>query len=146
MTKIHPTAVVEDGARIAASAEIGPFCWISSKAKIGENVRLLARVTVYGDTTIGEGTVVFPGAVLGTGPQDHGNEFQDDAKLVIGKRNVIRENVTMHAGTPKGQSDRSASETFPLPGTKAPGAPDSQEHCTDSRKSHPSPFALPRHL
>ena len=105
MTKIHPTAVVEDGAQIAASAEIGPFCWISSKAKIGENVRLLARVTVYGDTTIGEGTVVFPGAVLGTGPQDHGNEFQDDAKLVIGKRNVIRENVTMHAGTPKGQSD-----------------------------------------
>jgi len=101
MTKIHPTAVVEDGAQIAASAEIGPFCWISSKAKIGENVRLLARVTVYGDTTIGEGTVVFPGAVLGTGPQDHGNEFQDEAKLVIGKRNVIRENVTMHAGTPK---------------------------------------------
>ena len=50
MTKIHPTAVVEDGAQIAASAEIGPFCWISSKAKIGENVRLLARVTVYGDT------------------------------------------------------------------------------------------------
>lgn len=61
MTKIHPTAVVEDGAQIAASAEIGPFCWISSKAKIGENVRLLARVTVYGDTTIGEGTVVSPG-------------------------------------------------------------------------------------
>ena len=41
MTKIHPTAVVEDGAQIAASAEIGPFCWISSKAKIGENVRLM---------------------------------------------------------------------------------------------------------
>ena len=115
MTKIHPTAVVEDGAQIAASAEIGPFCWVSSQAKIGENVRLLARVTVYGDTTIGEGTVVFPGAVLGTGPQDHGNEFQDGAKLVIGKRNVIRENVTMHAGTPKGQSapqDGSEPETM----------------------------------
>ena len=115
MTKIHPSAVVEDGAQIAASAEIGPFCWVSSQAKIGENVRLLARVTVYGDTTIGEGTVVFPGAVLGTGPQDHGNEFQDGAKLVIGKRNVIRENVTMHAGTPKGQSapqDGSEPETM----------------------------------
>lgn len=105
MTKIHPSAVIEDGAQIAASAEIGPFCWISSQAKIDENVRLLARVTVYGDTTIGEGTVIFPGAVLGTGPQDHGNEFQEGAKLIIGKRNVIRENVTMHAGTPKGQSD-----------------------------------------
>ncbi len=101
MAKIHPSAVIESGAQIADSAQIGPFCFISSKAKIGENVRLLARVTVYGDTTIGEGTIVFPGACLGTGPQDHGNEFQENAKLIIGKHNVIRENVTMHAGTPK---------------------------------------------
>lgn len=101
MTNIHPTAVIEDGAQIAASAKIGPLCWISSRAKIGENVQLLGRVTVMGDTTIGEGTIVFPGAVLGGGPQDHGNEFKEEAKLIIGKRNIIRENVTMHAGTPK---------------------------------------------
>ncbi len=101
MTKIHPTAVVEDGAQIASTAEIGPLCWISSRAKIGENVRLLGRVTIMGDTTIGEGTIVFPGAVLGAGPQDHGNEFQEQARLIIGKNNIIRENVTMHAGTPK---------------------------------------------
>ena len=103
MANIHATAVVEDGAQIASTAEIGPFCWISSQAKIGENVRLLARVTVYGDTTIGDGTVVFPGACLGTGPQDHGNEFVAGAKVIIGKNNVIRENVTIHAGTPKEQ-------------------------------------------
>ena len=101
MTNIHPTAVIEDGAQIAASAKIGPLCWISSRAKIGENVQFLGRVTVMGDTTIGEGTIVFPGAVLGAGPQDHGNEFKQEAKLIIGKRNIIRENVTMHAGTPK---------------------------------------------
>ena len=101
MAKIHPSAVIEDGAQIASSAEIGPFCWVSSQAKIGENVKLLARVTVYGDTTIGENTVVFPGACLGTGPQDHGNEFIPGAKVIIGKNNVIRENVTIHAGTPK---------------------------------------------
>lgn len=101
MTNIHPTAVIEDGAQIAASAKIGPLCWISSRAKIGENVQLLGRVTIMGDTTIGEGTIVFPGAVLGAGPQDHGNEFREEAKLIIGKRNIIRENVTMHGGTPK---------------------------------------------
>lgn len=101
MSNIHPSAVVEEGAQIAATAHIGPFCYISSKAKIGENVNLIARVSVLGDTTIGEGTVVFPNACLGGGPQDHGNEFQPNAKLIIGKRNVIRENVTMHAGTPK---------------------------------------------
>lgn len=101
MTDIHPTAVIEDGAQIAASAKIGPFCWISSRAKIGENVQLLGRVTIMGDTTVGEGTIVFPGACLGGGPQDHGNEFKEEAKLIIGKNNIIRENVTMHAGTPK---------------------------------------------
>lgn len=101
MTNIHPTAVIENGAEIAASAKIGPFCFVSSRAKIGENVQLLSNVTVMGDTTIGDETVVFPGAVLGAGPQDHGNEFQEEAKLVIGKRNIIRENVTMQCGTPK---------------------------------------------
>lgn len=101
MSKIHSTAVIEEGAQIANSAEIGPFCWVSSRAKIGKNVKLLGRVTIMGDTTIGEGTIVFPGAVLGGGPQDHGNEFKQEAKLIIGKNNIIRENVTMHAGTPK---------------------------------------------
>lgn len=101
MSNIHPTAVIEDGAQIASTAKIGPMCWISSQAKIGENVNLIGRVTVMGDTTIGEETVVFPGAVLGAGPQDHGNEFNENAKLIIGKRNVIRENVTMQRGTPK---------------------------------------------
>ena len=101
MAKIHSSAVVEDGAQIADSAEIGPFCWISSRAKIGKNVKLLARVSVMGNTTIGEGTIVFPGACLGGGPQDHGNEFQEEAKLIIGKHNIIRENVTMQCGTPK---------------------------------------------
>lgn len=101
MAKIHPSAVIENGAQIDETAEIGPFCWISGRAKIGKNVKLLARVSVMGDTTIGEGTIVFPGACLGSGPQDHGNEFKTEARLIIGKNNIIRENVTMHAGTPK---------------------------------------------
>lgn len=101
---IHQTAVVETGAEIDPSAEIGPFCYISSRAKIGANCRLIARVSILGNTTLGTGNVIFPGACLGGGPQDHGNEFQPDARLVIGNNNVIRENVTMHAGTPKGQN------------------------------------------
>lgn len=103
MSNIHPTAIIEDGAQIASSAKIGPFCIVSSKAKIGENVELIANVTIMNDTTIGEGTKVFPGAVLGAGPQDHGNEFNEGMKLVIGKNNIIRENVTMQCGTPKEQ-------------------------------------------
>ncbi|MDR1694284.1 MAG: acyl-ACP--UDP-N-acetylglucosamine O-acyltransferase [Lactobacillaceae bacterium] len=101
MTNIHPTAVVEKGAKIAKSAKIGPFCVVSGKAKIGENVELISNVTIMNDTTIGDGTKVFPGAVLGAGPQDHGNEFNEGMKLIVGKNNIIRENVTMQCGTPK---------------------------------------------
>lgn len=103
MTNIHPSSIIENGAQIAKSAKIGPLCIISSKAKIGENVHLISGVTVMNDTTIGDGCVVFPGAVLGSGPQDHGNEFNDGMKLIIGKNNIIRENVTMQCGTPKEQ-------------------------------------------
>jgi len=107
---IHQTAVIEPGAQIDPSAEIGPFCYISSKAKIGANCRLLARVSILGDTTLGEGNVIFPNACLGGGPQDHGNEFQEGARLIVGCRNVIRENVTMHCGTPKGQTSINGEE------------------------------------
>lgn len=55
MSNIHPSAVVEDGAQIADTAKIGPFCFVSSKAKIGADVQLIGHVTVLGDTTIGEG-------------------------------------------------------------------------------------------
>ena len=111
---IHPSAVVEDGAQIDETAEIGPFCYISGRAKIGAHNKLIARVTILGDTTLGEGNIIFPGACLGGGPQDHGNEFQPDAKLVIGSHNVIRENVTMHAGTPKGQNPIAGEEVEKL--------------------------------
>lgn len=107
---IHPSAVVETGAQIDPSAEIGPFCYISGQAKIAAGNKLIARVTVLGDTTLGEGNVIFPGACLGGGPQDHGNEFQPGARLIIGSHNVIRENVTMHAGTPKGQTPIAGEE------------------------------------
>lgn len=112
MSEIHPSAVIEAGAQIAETAKIGPFCWVNSKAKIGENVHLIGQVTIMGDTTIGKDTVVFPGAVLGGGPQNYGNEFQEGAKLIIGERNVIRENVTMQCGTPKGQNP--ASDGAPI--------------------------------
>ncbi len=101
MTNIHPSAVIEQGAKIDATAQIGPFCYVSKDAKIAANVRLISHVTIMNDTTIGENTVVFPGAVLGAGPQDHGNEFNEGIKVIIGKNNVIRENVTIQAGTPK---------------------------------------------
>ena len=98
---IHPNAVVEDGAEIDPTAVIGPFCVIGSDVVIGPGVELKSHVVVTGRTEIGEDTVVFPFAVIGEIPQDL--KFKGEAsRLVIGKRNRIREHVTMNTGTEGG--------------------------------------------
>jgi len=93
--------VIEDGAQIDPSAVIGPFCLVGSDVTIGPDVELKSHVVVKGRTVIGEGTVVFSFAVIGEIPQDL--KFKgEQSGLVIGKRNRIREHVTMNAGTEGG--------------------------------------------
>jgi UDP-N-acetylglucosamine acyltransferase len=101
MADIDPTAIVAAGARIAASATIGPFCVVGPQAELGEGVQLLSHVVVEGLTSIGEGTVVYPFASLGHRPQDLKYKGEP-SRLVIGRRNQIREHVTMNPGTEGG--------------------------------------------
>lgn len=101
MSNIHPSSVIEDGAQIDPSAKIGPFCVIGSDVIIGPQVELKSHVVVTGRTEVGEGTVIFSFAVIGEIPQDL--KFKgEQSRLVIGKRNRIREHVTMNAGTEGG--------------------------------------------
>ncbi|SFU14889.1 acyl-ACP--UDP-N-acetylglucosamine O-acyltransferase [Mesorhizobium sp. YR577] len=97
-TFIHPSSVIEEGARIGAGAHIGPLCYIGSDVVVGENVRLVSHVTVIGATTIGEGCTVWPQAVLG-GPPQNTSHKGGRTTLTIGKNCTIREFVTMHVGT-----------------------------------------------
>lgn len=101
MPHIHPTAIVEPGAEIAASASIGPYCHIGAGVVLGEAVELISHVVVAGRTSIGEGTRIFPFASIGHRPQDLKYKGEDSA-LVIGRRNTIREYVTMNPGTAGG--------------------------------------------
>jgi UDP-N-acetylglucosamine acyltransferase len=101
MPQIHPSSVVEPGARIAESASIGPFCYIGAKVVIGAGTRLVSHITVLGRTTIGERNVIWSQAVLGADPQDLKYRGEDSA-LVIGDHNQIRELVTIHLGTDNG--------------------------------------------
>ena len=100
---IHPSAVIEDGAVIGPDCVIGPFCIVGPEVKLGRGVVLKSHVVVTGDTTIGDETTIFSFAVIGEIPQDlkFGGE---KTSLVIGKRNRIREHVTVNTGTAGGGS------------------------------------------
>lgn len=101
---IHPTAIVQKGAQIDATAEIGPFCLIGPNVVIGPNTRLLSHVVVDNHTTIGARNVIHPYACVGGTPQDL--KFKGEpARLIVGDDNVIRENATLHIGTQSGHME-----------------------------------------
>lgn len=96
--QIHPTAVIEEGAIIGENVKIGPYCVIGPNVKLGDNVELKSHVAIDGYTSIGDGTIVWPFASLGSAPQDLKFKGEKSA-LIIGKNNKIREHVTMNPGT-----------------------------------------------
>jgi len=106
---VHPTALVEPGARIGEGVEIGPYCVVGPQVALGDGVVLKSHVVVQGDTEIGTGTVVFPFAVLGEIPQDlkYAGEL---TRLRIGPGNRIREHVTMNLGTAGGGGETRVGE------------------------------------
>lgn len=98
---IHPSAIIEDGAKIGVDVSIGPFCVVGPKVVLEDRVTLKSHVVVTGDTTVGADTIIFPFCCIGEIPQDV--KFQGEAaQLVIGQRNRIREHVTMNPGTQGG--------------------------------------------
>ncbi|MFP1632559.1 acyl-ACP--UDP-N-acetylglucosamine O-acyltransferase [Zhengella sp. ZM62] len=96
--RIHPSAVVEEGARLGEGVIVGPFCHVGANVTLGDNVELVSGVTILGHTTLGQGCRVFPGAVLGCEPQNHAHKG-GPTTLEIGRNATIREGVTMHTGT-----------------------------------------------
>jgi len=101
MSKIDPTARIEDGAVIGEGASIGPYCVIGGHVVIGEGCTLSAHVSVSGHTTIGANCVISPFAALGAPPQDLSYRGEP-TRLEIGSSCTIREGVTMNVGTVKG--------------------------------------------
>lgn len=102
-SNIHPTAIVEDGARLGEGVKIGPFCLVGRDATLGEGVELISHVAVAGTTTIGARTRIFPFASIGHQPQDLKYKGEP-CSLSIGADCLIREGVTMNPGTAGGGS------------------------------------------
>ena len=98
---IHPLAVVDSTAEVHPEATIGPFCVVQGNVRIEQGAVLRNHVTVYGRTTIGAGSLLFPGCVVGSDPQDL--KFRgEDSETIIGREVRIHECVTISKGTASG--------------------------------------------
>ena len=98
---IHSTAIVDPGARVADSADIGPYSIVGAEVEIGAGTRLMAHVYLEGPASIGEDNLFFPYSTCGVAPQDLKYKGER-SETRIGSRNRIREFVTIHRGTEGG--------------------------------------------
>lgn len=98
---IHPTAIVDPAARIAESAEVGPYSVIGAEVEIGSGTRLMGHNYFEGPTWVGEENTFFPFSTVGVASQDL--KYRGErSETRIGNRNRIREFVTIHRGTTGG--------------------------------------------
>jgi UDP-N-acetylglucosamine acyltransferase len=98
---IHENAIVSPTTKIGADCYIGAFCVVGDEVVLGDKVRLESHVVVEGNTRIGDETRVYPFVSIGLAPQDL--KYQGEPTTTeIGKRNHIREFVTVHRGTKGG--------------------------------------------
>jgi UDP-N-acetylglucosamine acyltransferase len=98
---IHKTSIVDSKAEIDDDVYIGPYCVIEGKVTIKRGTKLLSHVVVQGKTTIGEDCIISPFASIGGPPQDITYKGEE-TETIIGRRNTIKEYVTINRGTPHG--------------------------------------------
>jgi UDP-N-acetylglucosamine acyltransferase len=99
--QVHSTAVVSPHARLGAGCNIGPYAVIGDEVVLGEGVRIHGHCVIDGRTRIGDETHIFPFVSIGLPPQDL--KFAGElSETEIGRRNRIREFVTIHRGTSGG--------------------------------------------
>ncbi len=98
MSRIHATAVVDAGAELARSVEVGPYSVIGAGVRIDEGTTIGAHCMIEGPTSIGRDNRIHPFNSLGGAPQDmkYGGE---PTRLEIGDRNTIREYCSFNRGT-----------------------------------------------
>ena len=102
-SRIHKTAIVDHAADIGSGVEIGPYSIIEAGVKIGDGCSIASHAVIASGTELGNGCRIFKGAVLGTIPQDL--KFHDEeTKLIVGERTVLREYCTLNRGTKEGGS------------------------------------------
>lgn len=95
---IHPTAIISPQAELGADVEIGPYSVIEAGVQLGDRCKLHSHVVIHGQSEIGTDNEFFPFAAIGIKSQDL-KYAGEPTSLIIGDRNVFRENSTVHRGT-----------------------------------------------
>ena len=99
--RVHPSAVVEAGARLGDDVVVGPFCYIGDDVEVGDGTTFGAHCSVTGPTRIGRRNRFVGHCAVGGEPQD--KKFTGErVELVIGDDNTFREFVTLNRGTGSG--------------------------------------------
>lgn len=99
--EIHPSAIVSPTARIGDGSYIGPYVTIGGDVELGAGVRIDSHCVIDGRTRIGDESHIYPFVSIGLPPQDL--KFAgEQTETEIGRRNRIREFVTIHRGTKGG--------------------------------------------
>ncbi len=101
---IHPTAIIDSTASLAAGVEIGPYAIIGKHVSIGTGTVVGAHAVIGDWTVIGENNQIFPQSSVGAPPQDL-KYRGEDCWTRIGNNNMIREFATIHRGTVTGNSE-----------------------------------------
>lgn len=95
---IHPTAVIDPGARLGKRVSVGAYSVIGPNVLIGDDTSVSSHVVIEGPTRIGNNNRIHPFNSIGTAPQDK-KYAGEDTELVIGNGNTIREFCTINRGT-----------------------------------------------
>lgn len=114
--KIHPTAIVEDGAQLGAEIEIGPFAIIGAGALIGDSCKIQAHAVIEGTVKMGAENFIGYGAIIGATPQDLSFDPKTQSSVEIGSGNTIREYCTIHRGSTEGSATKIGDGNFLMVG------------------------------
>lgn len=95
---IHPTAQISSSAKLGKNVRIGPYSIVEENVKIGDHTEIAGHVILHAGLSLGLRNKVFPFATLGGQPQSKGHDGSQ-SYVKIGDDNIIREQVTIHAGS-----------------------------------------------
>ena len=109
MSELHPTAIVEEGAVLGDGVKLGAYSVVGPNANIGAGTEIMAHAVVDGYTTVGSDCVIHPFARIGGRTQDL--KYKGGAPgVIVGDRTVMRECVTINAGTHDGEMTEVGSD------------------------------------